>query len=143
MGKIAQIINGRSVIGATRQMFYCTQGNYDHHQQLVANQAQYLTDLDTNLGAFMDALDEMGLTNQVLVCTHSDFNRSMQSNATLGTDHGWGNHQLILGGGISGGRVVGNLPDLELGGSSDFGTQGVWIPKISVTQMTAGVGEWM
>jgi uncharacterized protein (DUF1501 family) len=143
MQKIAQIINGRSVVGAARQMFYCTQGNYDHHQDLIANQASQLTDLDTNLGVFMEALDEMSLTNQVLVCTHSDFNRSMQPNATLGTDHGWGNHQLILGGGITGGRLIGNLPDLELGGRSDFGTQGLWIPTISVTQMTAGIGNWM
>jgi uncharacterized protein (DUF1501 family) len=102
MKQIARIINGRSVIGAARQLFYCQQGSYDHHQQLIPNQAQNLTDLDTNLGAFMNALDEMGLTNQVLVCTHSDFNRTMQSNATFGTDHAWGNHQLILGGAISG-----------------------------------------
>jgi len=143
MKRIAQIINGRSVIGASRQLFYCRQGSYDHHQQLIANQAQNLVDLDTNLGAFMDALDEMGMTNEVLVCTHSDFNRTMQSNATLGTDHAWGNHQLILGGGISGGRIVGTFPDLDLGGSCDLGTQGLWIPTTSVTQMTAGIGSWM
>lgn len=143
MKQIASIINGRSVIGATRQLFYCKQGNYDSHQQLIPNHAQNLTDLDTNLGAFMDALDEMGLTNQVLVCTHSDFNRTMQSNATLGTDHAWGNHQIILGGGISGGQIIGTFPDLDLGGSCDLGTQGLWIPTTSVTQMTAGIGSWM
>ncbi len=143
MKQIAQIINGRSVIGATRQLFYCKQGNYDSHQQLIPTHAQNLTDLDTNLGAFMNALDETGLTNQVLVCTHSDFNRTMQSNATLGTDHAWGNHQLILGGGISGGRIIGTFADLDLGGSCDLGTQGLWIPTTSVTQMTAGIGSWM
>jgi uncharacterized protein (DUF1501 family) len=143
MKQIAQIINGRSIVGATRQLFYCQQGNYDSHQQLVPNQAKYLTDLDTNLGAFVNALDEMGLTNQVLICTHSDFNRTMQSNATLGTDHAWGNHQLILGGGISGGRIIGTFPDFDLGGSCDIGTQGSWIPTTSVTQMTAGIGSWM
>lgn len=143
MKQIANIINGRSVIGATRQLFYCKQGNYDSHQQLILSQAQNFADLDTNLGAFMNAVDEMGLTNQVLVCTHSDFNRTMQSNATLGTDHAWGNHQLILGGGISGGRIIGTFPDLDLGGSCDLGTQGLWIPTTSVTQMTAGIGSWM
>ncbi len=140
---IAQIINGRSVIGASRQIFYCEQGNYDNHQQQIPGQAACLTDLDTNLGAFMGALDEMGLSDQVLICTHSDFNRTMQSNATLGTDHAWGNHQLILGGGISGGRIIGTFPDLDLGGSCDLGTQGLWIPTTSVTQMTAGIGSWM
>ncbi|RZU40777.1 DUF1501 domain-containing protein [Edaphobacter modestus] len=143
MKMIAQIINGRSIIGASRQLFYCAQGNYDHHQQLITNQAANLSDLDANLGAFMDALDEMGLTDQVMVCTHSDFNRTMQSNMNLGTDHGWGNHQIIIGGGLTGGRIVGDFPDLDLGGDSDMGTQGIWIPTTSVTQMTAGIGSWM
>ncbi len=143
MQMIAQIINGRSVVGASRQLFFCSQGNYDSHQQLIQNQGSYLTDLDTNLGAFMDALDEMGLTDQVLVCTHSDFNRTMQGNITLGSDHGWGNHQIVLSGGIRGGRILGDFPELDLGGEDDFGTQGIWIPTTSVTQMTAGIGSWM
>lgn len=143
MKMIAQIINGRSVIGANRQLFYCVQQGYDNHQQLLQYQAANLADLDKNIGAFMDALDEMGLTDQVLICTHSDFNRTMQGNINLGSDHGWGNHQIILGGGIAGGRILGDFPDLELGGSSDYGTQGLWIPTTSVTQMTAGIGSWM
>jgi uncharacterized protein (DUF1501 family) len=140
---IAQIINGRNVIGANRQLFYCVQEGYDNHQQLLQYQAANLSDLDKNIGAFMDALDDMGLSNQVLVCTHSDFNRTMQGNINLGSDHGWGNHQIVLGGGLAGGRILGDFPDLELGGSSDFSTQGVWIPTTSVTQMTAGIGSWM
>jgi uncharacterized protein (DUF1501 family) len=145
MSAIAQVINGRSVIGASRQIFYCNQGSYDSHTVQLPAQAANLAELDAGLGAFMSALDEMGLGNQVLVCTHSDFNRSMQANTNLGTDHAWGNHQLILGGGTNGGRVVGTMPDLDLGGSSDLGAQcqGIWIPTTSVTQMTAGIGSWM
>jgi uncharacterized protein (DUF1501 family) len=143
MKMIAQIINGRSIIGANRQLFYCVQEGYDNHQQLNQYQGANLADLDTNIGGFMDAIDEMGLTNQVLICTHSDFNRTMQGNINLGSDHGWGNHQILLGGGIAGGRILGDFPALDLGGSSDFGTQGLWIPTTSVTQMTAGIGSWM
>lgn len=143
MKMIAQIIGGRSIIGASRQLFYCAQGNYDNHAQLVAGQGAALTDLDTNLGAFMDALDDMGMTDSVMICTHSDFNRTMQSNINLGSDHAWGNHQIILGGGALGGRILGDFPDLDLGGDSDLGTQGIWIPTTSVTQMTAGIGSWM
>ena len=140
---IAQVMGGRSVVGASRQIFYCTQGGYDTHQNQWPAQAAQLSDLDGGLMAFMTALDELGLTNQVLVCTHSDFNRTMQSNSTQGTDHAWGNHQIILGGGIQGGRVLGTMPALELGGSSDLGGIGTWIPTTSVTQMTAAVGSWM
>ena len=140
---IAQVMSGRSVIGASRQIFYGTQGGYDSHQYQWSAHAQNLSGLDAGLGAFMRALDELGLTNEVLVCTHSDFNRTMQSNATLGTDHAWGNHQLMMGGGIAGGRILGTMPVLELGGPSDLGVQGTWIPTTSVTQMTAGIGRWM
>jgi uncharacterized protein (DUF1501 family) len=93
----------------------------------------------------MSALDEMGLGNQVLVCTHSDFNRTMQANTAIGTDHAWGNHQLIIGGMTNGGRIAGTMPDLDLGGSCDLSAQGqgVWIPTTSVSQMTGGIGSWM
>ena len=143
MQTIAQVISGRSVVGASRQIFYCTQGGYDTHQNQYSYQASQLADLDGGLAAFMTALDEMGLTNQVLVCTHSDFNRTMQANSTNGTDHAWGNHQIMLGGGIHGGRILGSMPVFELGGSSDLGSLGTWIPTTSVTQMTAGIGNWM
>ena len=46
-------------------------------------------------------------------------------------------------GGLVGGRIIGDFPDLELGGDSDMGTQGIWIPTTSVTQMTSGIGSWM
>lgn len=140
---IAQVISGRSVVGATRQIFYCTQGAYDFHENQWVAHAANLADLDAGLGAFMKALDELGLTNQVLVCTHSDFNRTMQMNSTYGTDHAWGNHQMILGGGVQGGRILGSMPALEIGGSADLNSQGTWIPTTSVTQMTAGIGGWM
>jgi uncharacterized protein (DUF1501 family) len=145
MKTIAQVIGGRSVIGASRQIFYANQGNYDTHGSQLPIQAAYLAELDAGLGAFMSALDEMGLGDQVLVCTHSDFNRTMQANTAIGTDHAWGNHQLILGGMTNGGRVAGTMPDLDLGGSYDLSVQaqGVWIPTTSVSQMTGGIGSWM
>jgi uncharacterized protein (DUF1501 family) len=145
MSAIANLIKGRSVIGASRQIFYTMQGNYDTHQGQLPLQAANLTELDGGLGAFMSALDEMGLGNEVLVCTHSDFNRTMQGNTAAGSDHAWGNHQLILGGGTSGGYIAGQMTDLELGGIYDLGNQnqGVWIPTTAVTQMTAGIGSWM
>jgi uncharacterized protein (DUF1501 family) len=143
MKAIASIVNGRSVIGATRQIFYAQQGLYDSHSNQLGAQASNFADLDAGLGAFMSALQEMGLANQVLVCTHSDFNRTTLANTAAGSDHAWGNHQLILGGGIQGGRMIGTYPDLDLNGSMDFNGYGTWIPGLSVTQMTAGIGAWM
>jgi uncharacterized protein (DUF1501 family) len=143
MQTIAQIINGRGVIGASRQIFYAQQGEYDTHTYQLGVQTDFLTDLDNCIGAFMSALQEMGLADQVLVCTHSDFNRTILANVNNGSDHAWGNHQIILGGGIRGGRVLGTYPDLDLGGSMDLNGYGVWVPTLSVSQMAAGIGSWM
>lgn len=140
---VARVLNGRSVIGAKRQIFYLRQGSYDTHAHQWESQGGSLADLDAGLDAMMQALEEMGLTDSVLISTHSDFNRTMQSNVNQGSDHAWGNHHLVLGGGINGGRLAGQMPVLELGGTSDLGTQGIWIPTTSVTQMTAGIGLWM
>ena len=84
LNAIAKVINGRNVTGASRQIFYCQQGNYDTHTSQLSGQSADFAELDSGLGAFMKALDEMGLGNQVLVCTHSDFNRTMQANTNGG-----------------------------------------------------------
>ena len=139
---IAQLIAGRSVIGASRQIFYTQQGGYDNHQSQWTAQAEQLSDLDQGLAAFLAALDEIGMRDKVLICTHSDFCRGLQPNASGGTDHAWGNHHLIIGEGITGGRVVGQMPDMELNGALDLDGNGCWIPTQSVTQMTAGISTW-
>ncbi len=142
---VANVIKGRSITGASRQIFYCNQGNYDTHVGQLAVQASNLAELDLALGAFMNAMDELGLGEQVLVCTHSDFNRTMQANTSHGTDHAWASHQLVLGGISNGGCIAGTMPDYELGGACDIASsgQGIWIPTTSVTQMTGGIGSWM
>ncbi len=140
---IASIINGRGAIGASRQIFYVRQGEYDTHANQLGTHAANLSELDGGLGAFMAALQEMGLSDQVLVCTHSDFNRTMLSNTAGGSDHAWGNQQLILGGGIRGGQIIGTYPDLDLGGSMDLNGYGTWIPSLSVSQMVASIAAWM
>ena len=94
MLKVAQLIAGRSVLDASRQIFYVQQGNHDTHQNQLTAQAENLSDLDAGIGSFFAALDELGVSNQVLVCTHSDFSRTMQANVNGGTDHAWGQSPL-------------------------------------------------
>lgn len=139
---IAELINGRSVVEASRQLFYVSVGNYDTHGVQLATHASLLSDLDASVGAFVTAMQEIGMLNNVLVVTISDFGRTMQSNSTAGSDHAWGNHQFVIGGGLAGQKVVGSLPDFDLGGSQDWTGQGVWIPTIASQQITGGVASW-
>jgi uncharacterized protein (DUF1501 family) len=139
---IAQVINGRQVTGASRQLFYCNTGGFDTHGEQLATHASLLANLDASLGAFVAAMQEIGMLQNVLILTLSDFGRTMESNSSVGSDHAWGNHQLVLGGGFSGRRVLGAFPDFDLGGSQDYTGQGVWIPTIATQQIAASAASW-
>ena len=139
---VVKLINGRSVSGASRQMFVCQGVGFDTHADQLNIQAANLSDLDACLLAFTNALEEIGMSDQVTLFTTSDFARSHQSNSTGGSDHAWGNHHIIVGGSIRGGKMYGTFPSLVLGGDDDARDSGLWIPTTSGSQYAATMAEW-
>jgi uncharacterized protein (DUF1501 family) len=71
----------------------------------------------------------------------SDFGRRMTSNGN-GTDHGWGGHQLVIGGAVKSTKPIGTWPELVLGGEDDY-SKGRLIPKIAADQVGATLAQWM
>ena len=85
--------------------------------------------------------------DKVLLISHSDFTRTMTPNGTdinsSGSDHGWGGHQIVMGGPVDGGKVFGTFPQLIVNGGIDAGTtRGRWIPSTSVDQYAAVAANW-
>jgi uncharacterized protein (DUF1501 family) len=83
---------------------------------------------------------ELGIADQVTSFTQSDFGRTLTSNGD-GTDHGWGGHQLIVGGAVHGRHIFGEMPLLEIDGVDDTGA-GRIIPTTSVDQYAATLARW-
>jgi uncharacterized protein (DUF1501 family) len=140
---IAKSINGHSTGGASRQIFICVQPNYDTHTSQLNSQQSNLADLDAAVGAFASAMREVKMFDNILLFTMSDFARAQTPNTTGGTDHGWGNHHLIVGGAVRGGDVFGTFPSLILGGDDDLKDTGLWIPTTSVSQYAATLSTWL
>jgi uncharacterized protein (DUF1501 family) len=69
-----------------------------------------LAGLDAALGALKTALGPRW--RQTVVVVASEFGRTVAENGTGGTDHGTGGVALVLGGGVRGGRFLGDWPGL-------------------------------
>jgi uncharacterized protein (DUF1501 family) len=142
LAEVAKLINVRSALGVSRQIFFVGAGNFDTHSSQLTLQSTLLSQVDAGLGAFYQALQEMNLTSQVTAFTCSDFARTFQPNSTSGTDHGWGNHHIVLGGAVKGGQMYGSFPTLTLGGASDVGSNGRWLPTTASAQYASTLAQW-
>ena len=137
---VAQLIRMRSMQGPGRQVYFVSLSGFDTHGGQAWQQFDLLRQVSQSVAAFQNALREIGAEHKVTTFTMSDFGRTLQPNSG-GTDHAWGNHQLIIGGAVQGG-LYGAFPDFAAGSKDDATGRGVWIPQFSNQQYGATLGKW-
>jgi uncharacterized protein (DUF1501 family) len=138
--QVARVINARDALGARRQTFFITVGGWDHHDDVVDNQAAMLPIIDAGLVEFQAALNALGIAERVTTFTTSDFGRTLTSNGR-GSDHGWSGHHVVMGGAVNGGRFYGDYPDIDPANPLDVG-RGIYAPTTSVDEYFAELALW-
>ena len=155
--QVAKLIILRNTLGMKRQIFFCSLGGFDTHTNETSatpsvpnnagGQGNLLTQFSQAARAFYDEMAAQGIGDSVTLFTLSDFGRTFQASGTgagtVGSDHAWGSHGLILGGAVQGRTFYGAYPTLALNSpDDDGGGRGRWIPTTSIDQYGATLARW-
>ncbi|NNK80213.1 MAG: DUF1501 domain-containing protein, partial [Flavobacteriales bacterium] len=140
---IAKTIAARETLGFQRQIFFVNYDGWDHHDEVLENQAGMLAEVSAALGDFNAVMEELEVSECVTTFSISDFARTLTSNGN-GTDHAWGGNAFFMGGAnVNGGNMFGSYPSLAqgFGNPLDLG-DGTLIPTTSAAEYLAELGLW-
>lgn len=100
---IARMVRG----GSRTKIFLCSLGGFDTHDGQVGStaldgdHADLMLTLGQGVKAFFDDLEAMGIGDQVIACSFSEFGRCAAENGSNGTDHGTLAPMFIMGKGVN------------------------------------------
>ncbi len=94
-----------------------TLSNFDTHINQRGKHENLLTQLAEGLAAMRTNLQHLGMWDEVVIMTYSEFGRRVHENANKGTDHGAAAPHLVMGGKVKGGWYgeYPSLTDLDRG----------------------------
>jgi len=84
-------------------VFKLSHGSFDTHANQPWKHKQLLSQLSAGIAAFKQAMQEVGMWDDVVVMTYSEFGRRAAENGSRGTDHGTAAPHFVMGGNVKGG----------------------------------------
>jgi uncharacterized protein (DUF1501 family) len=117
---VAKLVAG----GLKTKIYMVGMGGFDTHagqvnagNTLTGNHSALLKQVSEAISAFTQDLKFLGISKKVLGMTFSEFGRRMQSNGSLGTDHGAAQPIFLFGDGVKQG-ILGKNPDMPASGQA-------------------------
>lgn len=117
LGQALQAVAGAIAQGIGSKVFWVQIGGFDTHasQDTTSETGAYvklMVALNDGLVAFDSDLRNLGVGNDTLLLSFSEFGRRVAENGSKGTDHGAASVMLAMGGGVRGG-LFGTAPSLD------------------------------
>jgi uncharacterized protein (DUF1501 family) len=98
-------------LGAPTRVYSVSLGGFDLHANERNAQQRLLTELDSAVAGFLDAVGRGSRGRDVVLAVYSEFGRRVAANASDGTDHGTAGPVLVAGAPVRGG-CYGEQPSL-------------------------------
>lgn len=140
LNMVAKTIASRDTLGFSRQIFFVQIGGWDHHDELLVNHSNKLTEVNDALKYFNDVMTELNVSDCVTTFSVSDFARTLTSNGN-GTDHAWGGNAFMMGGAVNGKEIYGEYPTLALNSDLNI-NDSVIIPTTAADSYMAELALW-
>ena len=140
LSKIIEAVKSGALGGINRQTFFVELNGWDHHNQVIVPQSNLFYEINEAIQMFWQNIINLGLENNVVLYTASDFGRTLTSNGS-GSDHAWGGNHFIISGSANGGKIYGEYPILSTGGPLDIG-RGRILPTTSVDAYMSELAGW-
>jgi uncharacterized protein (DUF1501 family) len=127
-GQAMRAVAGAIAKDVGSKVYWVQTGGFDTHAGQGTNAdngaySQLMVTLNGGLNAFYNDLRNLGLLNDTLLLSFSEFGRRVTENGSRGTDHGAASVMMVLGGGVRGG-IYGTAPSLAPGSNETLENNG-------------------
>jgi uncharacterized protein (DUF1501 family) len=140
--KLQKVASALAQSSNESQFFFVPVRSFSTGANQLESHAGAMRDLSGAMAAFFNATVELGISRNVTTYTDGVFNRTMAPTQRGRSTPAWGGHQLVMGDAVVGAEIYGSFPDFRLGGPSDAGKTGIWIPGITKAQYHTALAKW-